>query len=153
MQSQLTNNKEQSLAGTFAEPQVAALDAARAAASNPDGTGNADGQPKKDGEANVDINQNAGATQEKPEENINKQMNEEKINILLTSNAAKEEAAAPKHSSDESSSSDNDQPDEFRKSAPAPQGADQAKDIEIAGQNIAPAAEEIASKPAAADAD
>ena len=80
-------------------------------------------------------------------------MNEEKVNILLTSNAAKEEAAASKHSSDESSSSDNDQPDEFRKSAPAPQGADQAKDIEIPGQNIAPAAEEIASKPAAADAD
>jgi len=42
---------------------------------------------------------------------------------MLNGIAAKEDAAAPKHSSDDSSSSDNDQPDEFRKSAPAPQGA------------------------------
>ena len=96
---------------------------------------------------------NLDAAQEKPEENINKQMSEEPMSILLTSNAAKEEAAAPEDSSDGSSSSDNDQPDEFRKSAPAPQGADQTKGIEIAAQSIALAAEEIASKPVAADAD
>jgi len=96
---------------------------------------------------------NGDATQEKPEDNTNKQIDDEKISILLTSNAAKDEAAAPKHSSDGSSSSDNDQPDEFQKSAPAAQGGDQAKGIEIAAQSTAPAGEENASKPAPAKMD